>query len=181
MLALRAALAVAVLTPAVSLAQDRPLVEVGTRLGVTIEHAGGTTLTHFGAPGAGILGQPTIYATIFATPQMFIEPDLAFNLASGGGSTVTTFGLAGNLGYFFQKKGASGAPYVAANVGLQALSGGGTSHTEAAIGGRVGYRVVVQKNFAVRFEGGYRRWLGSSHENEITIGVGLGAIIHSKK
>ncbi|HKI94430.1 MAG TPA: outer membrane beta-barrel protein [Gemmatimonadales bacterium] len=180
MSAFHRALAALALVPTVALAQGRPVAEIGTRLGVTIEHASGSTLTEFGVPGAGILAQPTIYATFFAGPNVFIEPDLAFNLASGGGSTVTTFGAAANLGYLFPTT-SNAAPYIAANVGLQAVSGGGTSHTEAAIGGRVGYRFVVQRSLALRLEAGYRRWLGSSHLNEITIGIGLGAVIHAAK
>ncbi len=172
------ALAILIIAPSLAVAQQRPIVEIGTRLGATIENASGSTITEFGVPGAGILAQPTIYAMFFATPEVFVEPDIAFNLITGGGSTLTTFGAAANLGYLIPST-TDAAPYIAANVGLQAVSGGGSSHTEAAVGGRVGYRFVVQSSFAVRLEAGYRRWLGSSHINEITIGIGLGAIIHA--
>ena len=172
------ALAVLALAPSLAVAQQRPIVEIGTSLGATIQHVSGSTLTVFGVPGAGILAQPTLYAMFFATPEVFVEPDVAFNLVTGGGSTYTTLGASASLGYLIPST-TNAAPFVAANVGLQAVSGGGSSHTEAAVGGRVGYRFVVQSSFAVRLEAGYRRWLGSSHINEITIGIGLGAILHS--
>lgn len=174
------ALAVLTLAPSLAVAQGRPIVEIGTRLGATIQHVTGSTLTEISVPGAGILGQPTIYATFFATPEVFVEPDVAFNVITGGGSTVTTFGGSANIGYLIPTATPDAAPFVAASGALQHISGGGTSSTEGAVGGRVGYRFVVQSSFAVRLEAGYRRWF-SSHVNEITIGLGLGGIIHSAK
>ena len=77
--------------PAIAAAQGKPIVEIGTHLGVTIESvSGGGSLTHFGAPGQGILGQPTIYATVFAGKALMLEPQVALNILSSGGSTATS-------------------------------------------------------------------------------------------
>lgn len=43
------------LIPNFATAQDKAVVEIGTRLGVAIQTSGGTTFTHFGVPGQGIL------------------------------------------------------------------------------------------------------------------------------
>lgn len=166
---------VAAFVPGLTVAQDRSVAEIGTSLGLTIQSAGGNTLTHFGIPGQGILGQPTIYASIFTRGGLLVEPQVAFNLLSSGGSTVTTVGIAGDLGYLFNGPDASSG-YLAGGATLQAVSGGGSSDSEFALGARVGYRAVVGSGLAVRVEGGYRRWL-DAELNEFRIGLGIGGVV----
>lgn len=176
----RALMILALIAPALAAAQERPVVEIGTRMGATIEAAGGQTLTYFGVPGAGIMAQPAIYATFFTSDDMMVEPEIAFLHATSGGSTYTSFGAFVSAGPRFPSSDETG-PYTLGSVGLQAVSGGGSSHAEAAIGARAGYRFVVDHALALRLDVGYRRWLGSSHLNEITIGLGLGAVIHATR
>lgn len=179
---LQRAIGMLALVPSIAIAQQRPLVEIGTRLGATVEDVSGQTTTYLGVPGAGILAQPTIYASFFATPNIMVEPEVAFNLITGSGtaSTYTTVGAAGSIGYLTSTT-SNGAPFLAATVGVQHASGGGSSHTEAAVGGTLGYRLAVEQSLAVRLQLSYLRWLGSSHINQITIGLGLGAIVHAAR
>ncbi len=180
MSALARAVVLIALVPTLATAQGRPVVEIGTRLGVTVESAHGATLTHVGAPGSGIVGQPTIYASFFATPNMFVEPEIAFNVVTGLGQTATSIGGLLSLGYL-SSWDARSAPFIAGTFGVERMSEGGYSHTEATVGGRIGVRLLASQAFAVRIEGGYRRWLGSSNENEITFGIGLGGVLRTAR
>lgn len=174
-----ALLAIAVL-PTVVAAQGRPVAEFGTSAGVVVENAGGSTLTYFGIPGEGILGQPTLYASIFTAGGIVFEPQVALNILSSSGNTATTVGLGGGVGYLF--KGAEVNSAFAQGVfAFQSVSsGGGLSHSEVALGARLGYRLVVKTSLGVRLEAGYRRWF-DSHLNEFSFGVGLGGVLHSSK
>ncbi len=168
-------LLVGLLVPSLAAAQGKAVAEIGTNLGVGIQSSGGATLTHFGVPGQGILGQPTIYASFFAGDAVLVEPQVALNILSSEGETLTTVGLAGQAGYLFN--GAEmNSPFVAGVVAFQAFSGGGASENDFALGGKVGYRVVVGTSVGVRVEGGYRRWFDTKL-NEVTIGVGIGGIV----
>ena len=80
-----ALLVVGLLAPGITLAQNQPVAEIGTNLGVTIQNASGNTLTLVGVPGEGILGQSTLYATFFAGEAVMVEPQLAFNILASGG------------------------------------------------------------------------------------------------
>lgn len=153
--------------------------EVGTSVGVTIlsVSGGGGSITHVGIPGDGIQASPTIYATIFASPSVMVEPQVAFTLLSSSGTTLTTIGLALQVGYLFSPA-QQGSPYLAANGAFQSasVSGGGGSISGPGLGGALGYRFKVRNNLAIRFDGRYRRWFSDFKDlNEIGFGLGLGA------
>ncbi|NOT07197.1 MAG: hypothetical protein HOP28_03235 [Gemmatimonadales bacterium] len=169
------AVLLALALPTVALAQGRPVVEIGTSLGVSIVNSDGNSVAHFGIPGQGILGQPTIYASFFAGSSVLLEPQVALNVLSGGGVTATTVGLGGQIGYL-TKGSAVNSPFFAGTVAFQSVSGGGESESDFGLGGKVGYRLIVGSSVGLRFEAGYRRWV-DSHLNEITFGIGLGGII----
>lgn len=176
---MRSAMAVVtamLLARGVAVAQGQPIVEIGTNLGVAIQNAGGSTLTHFGAPGQGILGQPTIYASVYAGPSMLVEPQIALNIISSEGETATTVGLGGQVAYAFSGT-STNSGYLAGTAGFQTVSGGGFSDSDFGAGAKIGYRVLIGTSVGVRFEGGYRRWF-DSELNEFSIGVGVGGIIH---
>lgn len=166
------------LLPAVAAAQEPPVAEIGTNFGLVVQSGGGNTLTHFGVPGQGILGQPTVYATFFAAEAFMVEPQLALNILSGGGTTVTTMGLGGQVGYLFDGPVVN-SPFAAGSLQFQSISGGGNSTNDVALGGVVGYRIVVGSTVAVRLEAGYHRWF-DNHLNEFSFGVGFGGLIHRK-
>lgn len=155
-------------------AQSESKNEVGTLVGVTILSVSGTSVTHVGIPGDGIQASPTLYISIFATPSLFIEPQLALTSISSSGSHITSFAFAGQLGYLFTPR-ASGSGYVAANVAYQTLSDG-TSINGEGLGGAVGYRIKVKNSLAIRVDARYRRWFSDFKDlNEFGIGLGLGA------
>jgi hypothetical protein len=162
---------------AVTAGAQAPKTEVGTLLGVTILSASGVqAVTHVGIPGDGIQASPTVYATIFTSPSVMVEPQLAFSLLSSGGRTLTSFGLALQVGYLFTPSG-SGSGYVAANGAFQTVNLSGRSANGPGVGGVVGYRFRVRNNLGIRVDLRYRRWFSDySDLNEIGFGVGLGAL-----
>jgi hypothetical protein len=160
--------------------QAQQKIEVGTGLGVAILTNGGS-LTNVGIPGGGIASQFGVgnTATLHASfgNRLMITPELAFSLTSGGGETLTTIGLVGNVGYLLAGS-ATNSPYIAASGAFQFIDVGSFGNaTSGAAGAKVGYRLVVGGSLAVRFEAGYRRWFGDVEANEILIGVRLGALI----
>ncbi|MGH7548086.1 MAG: hypothetical protein ACREMM_07920 [Gemmatimonadales bacterium] len=123
-----------------------------------------------------ILARPTIYATIFVSPSVMVEPHVSFSSISGWGTSLTMVLLGAQLGYLFTPA-ARNAPYVGANAAFQSISAGGTA-SGLGLGGAVGYRVRVGTGFAVRLEGHYRRWLNDYDGiNEFGFAIGLGGIL----
>lgn len=175
MLRMCRALSVVLLIPALAVAQGKPVVEIGTNLGVAIQSGNGASLTHFGIPGQGILGQPTLYASFFAGERLVVEPQVALNILSSDGETATSVGLGGQLGYLFNGPDLN-SPFIAAGAAFQSVSGGGFSDSEFGLGGKVGYRLLAGNSVGVRIEAGYRRWL-DAELNEFSIGIGIGGIV----
>lgn len=162
------------LAGSVAVAQGTPKAEVGTLVGVTILRQSGASFTRIGIPGDGIQAAPTLYATIFMTPSVMVEPQLAFTYTSFGTSHATVLAAAGQLGYLFSPA-ASESPYVAANVAFEWVSGVGSGGGPAA-GVAAGYRFTFKSHLAIRFDARYRRWFGDFRDlNEIGFGFGLGA------
>ncbi len=170
-----AVLLVAVASVNTAGAQQEPIIELGTTLGVSILDAGGS-VTFFGVPGAGLLGQGTLYGTIMAGSSVMVEPQLALNIISSSGSTATTVGIGGNVGFALSGV-ATNSFYIAGSGAFQSVSGGGSSNSDFAAGGEVGYRIVVKGSLGIRFLGRFRRWF-DSELNEITFGVGVGGIVN---
>ena len=161
--------------------EKKPSAEIGTSLGVTILAASGSSITTVGVPvDAGplpLFARPAVYATIFATPSLMIEPQLAFaNISGGGSTTFTMVFVAAQFGHLFtpaQRR----SPYVGLNAGLSHISANG-SVTGVGLGAALGYRFRVGSGFALRLEGHYRRWLNDFDGiNEIGLALGLGGII----
>lgn len=169
------------LLTAVGAQEPRQSAEIGTSLGVTILSASGGSITTVGMPvDAGplpLFARPAIYATIFATPAMMIEPQVAFANISGGSSDNFTMLLVGGQFAYLIKPVKRNSPYIGANAAFQTLSAGGTI-SGLGLGGALGYRVRIGAGFAMRLEGRYRRWLNDFDGiNEIGIAIGLGGII----
>ena len=76
-------------------------VEIGTEAGLSLLRVGGENLTIFSIPGASIQGSSAIYATIFTSSNVAIEPQLNFTALRAGGETITSLGFAGRVKYFF--------------------------------------------------------------------------------
>lgn len=167
------AFAALLLFPVTAYAQG-PTIEIGSGLGASILTNGGS-LTHIGVPGAGIVGQAPLYVNLFFGRGVLIQPEVSFNILSGGGETLTTLGVAGHLGYTFSGAAANSA-YASVGGAVQYADSDFGSNSEFGVGARVGYRVLVNTGFAIGFEGGFRRWF-DSEVNEITIAIRLGGIV----
>lgn len=166
-LLLAASLLVAVAAPA----QEGDKVEVGTTAGVTLA-VNGDSEFFVGIPGTGsVLLAPTIYATIFASPALMIEPQLLFWYSGAAEEAIFSGFL--QAGYLFTPL-TPGSFYVAATGGWVNLGGDIKS---AIAGGGGGYRFHVGDGAAVRLEARYRRWLCDGCSlNEITFAIGAGAV-----
>lgn len=152
-------------------------VEIGTEAGISILRAGGANVTIFGIPGASIQGGSAIYATIFTSSNVAIEPQLNFTAIRAGGETLTSLGFAGRVKYFFKGPSVNSA-YVVGDGALARLSGLGESETDFALGGGIGFRSVINDALGFHIEGRYRRWFEDFTDvNEFTVAVGLGAIV----
>ena len=137
---------------------------------------GGSTVTSAGVPGAGIAGQPAIYATLFPGGGFMIEPQVAFNLTSMDSTTTTYTKLAEQVGLLFSPH-QPGSLYVAAN--LAQILGTQPDHY-LGLGGVLGYRIRVGQGLVLRTEGEYRRWFDHGGFNEIRLALGIGAVAASK-
>ena len=181
---LAAVLTFAVVVPCAVQAQTT--VEIGTGIGAAINFESGSTITQIGVPGPGagiygLLGQAPIYANFIVGEGLMVMPEVAFNLLTGEGTTLTSLVSSLHLGYAFAGAGVS-SPYVTVNGGLRWLdSSESSSETNWGVGGRLGYRFVVNQGFATSFEAGYRRWLSNGGYNEVTIGIRLGGILSAPK
>lgn len=168
------AVVVLILVPAVAAAQ-RSGVEVGTNLGLSVIGADGATATRIGVPGGGMLGQPSIYASFFPGSHMMVQPQVAFHRLSGGGESLTSVGLGGDVGYLLSGARRS-SPYLSATGAYQSVGGGGSTESDFAAGARIGYRMMMGSNIGMRLETGYRRWFDSDL-NELTFGLAVGGIL----
>ena len=177
---LAALLSCTLLGTTIAPAQTKPGVEIGTTLGVTILSRFGTSTTYIGIPvGLGPAAQPSIYATIFASHSVTIEPQVGFARVSSNGATRTFVDVAAQLGYWFTP-GQKESAYLAASLAYQDVSSSSSiATTEAGLGGEIGYRIRVGTGFAIRFTARYRRWLSDFGDfNEFGVAMGLGGLIH---
>lgn len=169
-----------------AMAQNRPKAEIGTGLGLTVlAPDDGDAITVFGIPGAGTgslpaVVAPVVYATVFATPQLMVEPQLHLSVISDGEETFFSVAFMGQFGYLFTPE-RTGSPYAAVHFGILAVDAGGFSDTETSgtAGFGVGYRFQIGSGAAVRLEGRYRRWGGNVFDNlnDIALVIGIGAVI----
>ncbi len=165
--------------------------EIGTSAGLTILSASGSDpVTNFGVPGGiGPQSSPMMYATIFATPSVMVEPQIGFSRVWDGSVSFSSLSFVGQVGYLFNSS-TSSSPYVAIGGAFQwdrasssipdfFMNGSNSfSVSGPGIGGEVGYRFIVKSALGVRVNARYRRWFSDySGLNEIGIGVSLGAVL----
>ncbi len=156
-----------------------PAVEIGTQaLGlVHISEEGGSSETDFAFPGGGLITLPTLYAAIFVTPQLALEPAVTYlHRSSGGVSSWTGAALLRLGGYFSGAQ--QDSPYLFGEVGV--VGGGSDSHSSsnAAFGLGGGYRwLVADRRVALRLEGRVRRIETAFHETEVGGVFGVGIVL----
>lgn len=121
------------------------------------------------------------YATFFTPSHTAIEPQLGYTYVSNGDG-VSRIAFAMQLMQFSKANAApQNSAYGLINAGIVGAFGSGGSDSSFQLGAGAGYRIVVRKTLGLRFEARYRRWFDSPGGfNEITIGVGMGAILGEK-
>ncbi len=156
-----------------------PAVEIGTQAFglVHISEGGSPSQTYVILPGGGIATLPTLYAAIFLTPQLALEPAVSYRHASSGGSSSWSGAALLRLGGYF-----SGArqdsPYLFGELGVVGSGGSGFSNNNATFGLGGGYRwVVADQRVALRLEGRVRRLQTDPDETELGLAFGVGLVL----
>ena len=171
-----AGLSLAVLAAAYpAAAQGTGRVEVGASLVnlMIVFPAQGDKSVLFGIPsGSYGLLSPSVYAAIFATPRVAIEPQAGLLLVSTGGNTNHVVNIAGQVDYFLNGSTVS-SPYVFGAAGLVMISNAGT--TPKQVGGGAGYRIRVGDRLVLRIDGRYTHFT-DSEGNALGFSLSLGGI-----
>lgn len=161
------------LGPAMATAQERPALEIGMKVGLSVqraEFAGETeTLTMFNIPTG------SMYLSFFPSDNVLIEPELSFDWASDGDDSITSLGLVGWIS-FAPAGVTTNSIYFGAAPTLQYARFGGEGESEWGAAGRIGYRIIAGDALAVRFEAGYARWF-DEEINVFTAQIGIGALL----
>jgi len=172
--------------PAIATAQQRPVLEVGTSVGLTVTRSdgGNRSTTIFGIPGGGTDTYPgvtagSLYLAVFPAERFFLEPEFALLVVGSQGHTYSGLSLLGWLS--FAPAGVTAdAPYLGVAPAFHRLGGDNGSASQSGIAGRAGYRTIVRESLALRFEAGFQHWL----DNDDVLGhdvfmfrVGIGAVL----
>ena len=166
-----------------------PEPEIGFRAGfarLSVDDGlGGTDrVTLVALPGAVFASPGGIHWTVFLTEKLAIEPQFGYIRTSTGGFASSLMFLALQPQYFLGPD-ARRAPYLFAQVGIlrDTDSGGGSTNTDSqnVFGGGIGYRKVLRRVVATRYELRFRRFSadgpGGEELNEVALLFGLGMVI----
>ena len=144
-----AAVAVLVGTASAARAQESK-VELGTSIASAVIGLGDNDFKTFGVPSGGLgLFNPSLYATIFVTPKIAIEPQAGIQVLSAGGDTETFTSLNAQVNYFLNGSDVNSL-YVFGNVGLNSAT---DVDSTTNVGGGVGYRIRAGDRLAMRADG----------------------------
>ena len=159
-------------------------VEIGTQAGFTYrssdELQGESTQELVGIPGGGILGRPTIWATIFVARRIALEPHFSYQFVRDADLDENV----GTLGISLRGAWYAGDPrrptfYAFADGSLdrsrEIQSGDDPSDTDFGVGGGAGYHWPIGDRLGVRTQALYRYWV-DDRRNEIALTVGLGFV-----
>ena len=131
-------------------ARAQAKVELGASLANLTIGLGDNDFTTFGVPSSffGLLN-PSVYASIFATPRISIDPKIGLVVLSGGGETDHVLSLGGQVNYFLKGTDVNSL-YILGDVGLVSIS---DSDSTTSFGGGAGYRWLIGDRIAIRTEG----------------------------
>lgn len=155
-----------------------PPVELGIDAGLNSELSGTAKTTSFQAP------IQAVRAGWFVSPAMSIEPSLTFATAttSGGGGSLTGYGLGLGLLYHLSENRSANQWYVRPFLGFTGYSGTGlTSQSAMNFGGGVGIKMPLANRFATRFEANMDRVMshnGIPAMNSLNVLFGLSVYSH---
>ncbi len=158
-------------------AQQALPVEIGTQAaGIIWASQGGHTTTLVAIPGGGVLLQPTLYAALFVSPVIALEPAVSYeHISSEGSSSWAAAGLIRLGGYFSGAR--QNSPFLFGELGVRGTGTDSHSESHAGFGLGGGYRwLVADRRLALRLEGRVRRWAVDPDVTEIGIGL-LGGIV----
>lgn len=158
-------------------------VEIGTQAGFMYrsghEAQGEPTLAEFSIPGGGLLGRPTIWATIFVARRFAVEPHFSYRVVRDVDLDETE----GTLGVSLRGVWYVGDPrqpsfYAFGDGALdrsRQFQVSRESDTDFALGGGAGYHWPFGDHFGIRAQGLYRYWI-DDRRNELAVTVGFGVV-----
>ncbi len=159
-------------------------VEIGTQAGFTYRSAdetqGEPTFQEFAVPGGGLLGRPTIWATIFVARRLALEPHFSYQFVRNEDldDNVGTLGVSAR-GVWYAGDPRSPSFYAFGDASLdrsrQLQTGADESDTDFGLGGGAGYHWPLGDHFGLRAQGLYRYWI-DDRRNEIAVTVGFGVV-----
>ena len=123
--------------------------ELGATLANLTKGLGDNDITTFGIPSSFFGLSPGVYASIFATPKISIDPRFGVVVLSSDGDTDHVLSLGGQVNYFLDGTDTS-SPFVFGEVGLIDAS---DSDSNITLGGGAGYRFLVGDRLAFRVDG----------------------------
>ncbi len=158
-------------------------VEVGTQAGFTYrssdEMQGEPTLLQVGIPGGGLLGRPTVWATIFVARRFAFEPHLSYQFVRNDDADDNEGRLGVSArGAWYANEPRRSSLYAFGDASLDRsrdFENSSASDTDFGFGGGLGYRWQVGDRFGVRTEGLYRYWV-DDRRNEIAVILGFGVV-----
>ncbi len=144
-----AAVAVLASTASVARAQESK-VEIGASMASAVIGLGDNDFKTFGVPAGGLgLFNPGLYASLFVTPKIAIEPQVGLQVISAGGDTETLMNLNAQVDYFLKSADVNSL-YVFGAVGLATAT---DVDSTTNFGGGVGYRIRAGDRLAMRADG----------------------------
>lgn len=157
-------------------ARAQAKVELGASLANLTVGLGDNDGTFFGIPSSlfGILS-PGVYASIFATPQISIDPKIGLAVFSGDGDTSHILNLGVQANYFTKGTDVS-SPYVFGDVGLISATDSDSVNT---FGGGVGYRKLLGDRLALRADGRITHF-SDGGGNNLSFTLSLGGLFGKK-
>jgi hypothetical protein len=156
-------------------AREKPVVEIGTSMGVTVSGRSGMTITHIGIPGAGISDQSMIYASLFPGNNVIFEPQLGLSMYKENSRTYTSLGLGVEIAALPKGTDAQ-SPFLALTLRYLSASGSEFSESSFSFGGKIGYRFPVGKSMGLRIESGYSSSWILSEMGVFSFGIAFGAV-----
>jgi hypothetical protein len=170
-------------------ATQSPEPEIGFRAGISrVTEPGGSgfpdqTLTVITVPSTSLFFANGIFATFFLSPRVAIQPQFGLLRQSDDNSSSTLTFLAFQPELFFNPGGTGG--YAFGQVGVLRSSssfdgGGSDSENNTTFGVGIGYRSVIRRSLALRYEARLRRLNdadGGDPLTEIGLMLGVAAVI----
>lgn len=148
-------------------------VEVGTSVTSLMIGLGDQSTTTFGMPSGGFgVINPGLYASLFLTPRIAIEPQIGLIVTSGNGNSAHVLNLAGQADYFLKGTGGN-SPFVFGSLGLLSVSDADT--TPISVSGGAGYRKLLGDRLSVRIDGRVTHFTDGLG-NALSFTVSLGGI-----